>query len=56
MGTLEVELNVFYIIRWLCCPLWTHLSEQAYEGQGIECGGLNMLGPEPLFENVAFLE
>jgi hypothetical protein len=31
MGTFDVEPNAFCIMFWL----------QAYEGQGVECGGLN---------------
>jgi hypothetical protein len=30
VGTFEVEINAFYIMRWLL----------VYGGQGIECGGL----------------
>ena len=46
MGTLEVGLNVFFIMLWLGWPSQTYMPEQAYEGQGVECGGLNMLGQE----------
>ena len=44
MRTFEVSLNVFCII--LCLGMTTKNScLQAYGGQGVECGGLNMLGP-----------
>ena len=35
MGTFEVGLKAFCIMLWL----------QAYEGQGVEYGGLNRYGP-----------
>ena len=38
MGTLEVELNTF------CTMIWP----QAYEGQEIECGGVNEKVPHRL--------
>ena len=41
MGTLEVELNVFCIM--LCLGMAT--IEQVCGCQGVECGGLSMIGP-----------
>ena len=38
MGTFEVELNAFCIMILL----------QSYEGQGVECGSLNVIGPHNL--------
>jgi hypothetical protein len=40
-------LNYMYIFIMLCLglpPPQTHMFEQAYGGQGVECDGLYMLG------------
>lgn len=46
MGTFEVELNAFGVMIWL----------QGYEGQQVECGGLDESGPHKLiYLNIWFL-
>ena len=45
MGTFEVRLNVFFIMLCLgMAPIDSHVLTSIW-GQGVECGGLNMLGP-----------
>jgi hypothetical protein len=46
-GTFEVGVYVFCTMPWLgMAPPQTHVFEQAYREQEVECGGLNMIGPE----------
>ena len=46
-GGFKIGLSVFCIRLWLDMhplhPQKTHVFEQAYGGQGVECGGLNVL-------------
>jgi hypothetical protein len=45
MRTLKVGLNAFCIMLCLSMPPQTHVFEQVYGGQGVECDGLCILGP-----------
>jgi hypothetical protein len=44
MGTLEVVLNVFFIMLWLGRDAKVSWAQTSFQGQGVECDGLTMLG------------
>ena len=44
-GTFEVGLMYFAFCYGQVWPPQIHMFEQAYESQGMECGGLDMLNP-----------